>query len=115
MPFSAIAMSATAAPRIEILTMLACQQHRPEYTTEIAWHSSSSSNYRTGAYHSLNSDVVNYDQNLFHENHSEYLISPSVPSGADSMEKCTKDPVVGAAVAQLMASKHFVILIHNKL
>jgi hypothetical protein len=33
LPFSAIAMAATIAPRIEIYTMLACGVHKPEHTS----------------------------------------------------------------------------------
>lgn len=33
MPFTAIAMSACAAPRVAIYTELACKVHRPDYST----------------------------------------------------------------------------------
>ena len=107
MPFTSIATSATAAPRIEIYTTLACSIHRPDIFGEssqqldILDFVQPLSNYRIPAAHQSGSIDI-----------SDVLIGKSLQfNDADSpptrKQRCASDPVVQAAVAKLITSVYF--------
>ncbi|KAM6500295.1 Major facilitator superfamily domain containing protein [Amanita muscaria] len=73
-PFSAIAMVSTLAPRIEIYTLLACKVHNP--------------------------DVFNQSNSLL--SRSVHNLLPQI--SAQDTQRCASDPVVQAAVAKLIAA-----------
>ncbi|KAI0072772.1 MFS general substrate transporter [Panus rudis PR-1116 ss-1] len=72
-PFTAIAMSASLAPRIEIYTKLACEVHRPEYSV----------------------GQGNTSASWINE-----FITATILDGKED-KRCASDPVVQAAVAKL--------------
>ena len=87
---------------VEILTRLACKHHRPEYTTEVAWREDVRTTYQDEELYTINSDIPNQDV-LPYQNGTEVYFTLS---DSNNMEKCAKDPVVEAAVAQLMTSEY---------
>lgn len=80
-PFTAIAMSATLAPRIEIYTMLACSVHKPDI-----FERSYMSSFMPSA---LNSNLIQ--------------------NARASENLCASDPVVQAAVAKLTAGEWLIL------
>ena len=98
MPFSAMAMSACVAPRVEIYTELACRAHRPDY--------------ETGRKFSEPPMVFQVVEPQAISNYTEDDISFIVPSlnygdnsAPEELNPCAKDPEVNAAAAKLIAGK----------
>ena len=94
MPFTAIATSATAAPRIEIYTTLACSVHRPDIFGESFQQP----------------DILDFVQHsgipATAHRYSIFSVEKSLQVGdADTpptrKQRCASDPVVQAAVAKL--------------
>ena len=105
MPFTSIATSATAAPRIEIYTTLACSIHRPDIFGEssqqldILDFVQPLNNYRIPAAHQSGSIDMS----------DAFMIGKSLQfKDADTpptrKQRCASDPVVQAAVAKLITS-----------
>ncbi|KLO13488.1 MFS general substrate transporter [Schizopora paradoxa] len=95
MPFSAMAMSACVAPRVEIYTELACRAHRPEYETGRI--------LPPMFFRAIEPQVI--------ANYTEDDISYIVPSlnygdnfAPEEPNPCAKDPEVNAAAAKLIAA-----------
>lgn len=92
MPFSAMAMSACVAPRVEIYTELVCRAHKPEY--------------KTGRRFS----PMHFDDPQMITNFTEVLdigvIAPTLNYTAfEAPNPCAKDPEVNAAAAKLIAGE----------
>lgn len=106
-PFTAIAMSATLAPRIEIYTSLACRVHKPEifkHSFPTVDHGISATDKVIVSNHSFSSPVLL----------SPILDTIIAPSGEFAYQNqsqpanpnlCASDPVVQAAVAKLTTGK----------
>jgi len=93
LPFTAMAMSACIAPRVEIYTELACRAHKPEY--------------KTGRRISVTG--IAYPQLI--ANFTESNTDPFLPilnfddnAALDMDKRCAKDPEVQAAAAKLIAA-----------
>ncbi|THG99442.1 hypothetical protein EW145_g7263 [Phellinidium pouzarii] len=112
MPFSAMAGAACAAPRVEIYTLLACLEHKPEYTVGSQLGNSSISLYGVddvfsseleGAYDfpntELRSSIID-----FKSSHAVHGDSAIPNDNTETINKCATDPIVGAATAKLIAS-----------
>ncbi|TDL24842.1 MFS general substrate transporter [Rickenella mellea] len=126
MPFTAIAMASTIAPRVELYTRLACREHKPEYS---AGRGPSSSNYLTtnGYPHGIHVDA-NISERASQISTLPYMSLAALGSfpiatqpfyrdmpedpthnqtSADKERErqlCASDPEVQAHVAKLMAS-----------
>lgn len=117
MPFTAIAMSATIAPRIEVYTMLACSVHKPDVFRHnfpgIDLDLRSTIRETSGLdFRAPSSGPAT----LFHK-HAVDVYFPGIYPFLDSSpgngstplpkegNSCASDPVVQAAVAKLTASK----------
>jgi hypothetical protein len=116
MPLSSIAMGATIAPKVEVLTMLACEHLRPELT---AWHNHGDLNLPTLALSgpsrpykpeiSLDSRRI-YTSFLHAEMNMNLVVIPHTKEqlhetlAADS-QLCKSDPLVQKAVAKLSAGE----------
>ena len=97
MPFAAIAMSATLAPRVEIYTTLACRVHRPDiYDQPFSFLMGNAADSSRAMSHVPSNllDVRNFSTRGLDYNE---LIAQG--------KRCASDPVVQAAVAKLSASK----------
>ncbi|KAH9484437.1 putative membrane protein C14C4.07 [Psilocybe cubensis] len=113
MPFTAIATSATIAPRIEMYTILACKTHRPDIFREVypdydmqglASALSRSSDQVGPTYASNSSSVLSALSEV------SFLSTDTWTDGIENMSrrpikknKCAADPTVAAAVAKLTA------------
>ncbi len=97
MPFSAMAMSACVAPRVEIYTELACRAHRPEY--------------KTGRGLSQIPFVVDREVVASFTKDDIGAIVPELNFGDNTAfelevpNPCAKDPEVNAAAAKLIAGE----------
>ncbi|PFH51761.1 hypothetical protein AMATHDRAFT_40016 [Amanita thiersii Skay4041] len=100
MPFSAIAMSATIAPRIEIYTRLACKVHKPDIYNE------HSLQLVLKLFPFLGSDMLTKPDISMPYLHEVNLITPALNIIAEGSphgtKQCATDPVVQAAVAKLI-------------
>lgn len=107
-PFSAIAMAATMAPRIEIYTILACSVHRPEYTRN--HHLAKELNLPYLGNNEFFTPGPTLGVLAGHENIQQSInISFSQgqihQSSTEDEQDCASDPVVQAAVAKLTAGQ----------
>lgn len=103
-PFSAIAMSACAAPRIEVYTELVCLAHRPEYTVgdrNMIQHPTPIDTLSVSSAFQIISAVI--DRNSINDNPLSY---ESAAQKDDRQRKCFEDPVVQAATAKLIAGEY---------
>ena len=103
-PFSAIAMSACAAPRVEIYTELVCRTHRPDYTfgdRNIYPHSVIPGSIDVA---SLPEDISSM------ANTWPFYVGATIPEAPkllgekeDKQRECFEDPVIQAGAAKLIA------------
>lgn len=109
MPLASIAMSTTIAPRVQIFTRLACMAHRPEYMSddaktaptmvEAGWgHAFTPQRGPHGGFISVLLPQLQQHQQQHTPSNATKIPSPS--------EQCQSDPVVQAAVAELIARAH---------
>jgi hypothetical protein len=95
MPFSAIAMAAAIAPRIEIYTMLACSVHKPQHTSNFdPW--SIPSPFSSGKY----SEEFGVPPLLLASVGFGFSVNGD-ETQIPQWKACASDPVVQAAVAKL--------------
>lgn len=106
-PLTAIAMSATIAPKIEVYTLLACSVHRPD----ILRHMISKNGHLFDTPRAL-SDVLENEPVTLQTESTDGLAALVVPglrkndtNAPDKPATCAADPVVQAAVAKLSASE----------
>lgn len=103
-PFSAIAMSACAAPRIEVYTELVCLAHRPEYTVgdrNMIQHPTPIDTLSVSSAFQIISAVIDTNSN-----NADPLSYESAAQRDDRQRKCFEDPVVQAATAKLIAGEY---------
>lgn len=103
-PFSAIAMSACAAPRIEVYTELVCLAHRPEYTVgdrNTIQHPTPIDTLSVSSAFQIISAVMDTNTNI-----ADSFSYESAVQKDDRQRKCFEDPVVQAATAKLIAGEH---------
>ncbi len=97
MPFAAIAMSATLAPRVEVYTTLACRVHRPDiYDQDFSGTAANRAVSKTNPSHYVSSSILG-----IHNFGTRGLKFNGLVEG----KRCASDPVVQAAVAKLSAGK----------
>jgi hypothetical protein len=110
LPFTAAAMAATLAPRIEIYTILACSVHKPEYTMHLSklpdsnlLVSKSSPGFGTSP---------SMPANFATEQDIARTYFTGLPDASNDTEgdnkssnRCASDPEVQAAVAKLTAGE----------
>ncbi|KAH8116885.1 MFS general substrate transporter [Phellopilus nigrolimitatus] len=108
MPITSMAMSACAAPRVEIYTQLACLEHKPEYT--VGRRANIDNFYGIGELNSFkfNDDYAYPDANISSMFHSKpfYAVYEGYATRDEETNKgskCASDPTVQAAVAKLIA------------
>ena len=120
MPFTAIAMSACAAPRVAIYTELACRVHRPDYSVGSALSSyhdvnpaGQGLNTGIGFGHSHNFNML--DGIRMAASHLQIPYHPPLvvndpdavfhiaQDDAERQHQCAADPKVQAAVSKLIA------------
>ena len=105
-PFSAIAMSACAAPRVEIYTELVCRRHRPDYTF----------GDRNMYPHSVipgSLDVTSPPEDTSSmANTWPFYVGATIPETLqalgekeDKQRECFEDPVIQAGAAKLIAGR----------
>lgn len=120
MPLSSIAGGSTIAPRVEILTMLACDHHKPEYT---AGHGMEDLGVRLPRWmHRGSDDITIFGDNARSTavNAHAFWTTDTKANNADMVyfieeaggnttvpnpSMCKSDPVVQRAVTKLTASK----------
>ncbi|OCB86786.1 MFS general substrate transporter [Sanghuangporus baumii] len=111
-PFSSIAMSACVAPRIEIYTLLACRQHKPEYTVGDCPHGIDVNTNNTVLPTSFSRlrdslPISDYQYPLPGSKTISLLFDEpalgTIKESSDSKSKCASDPVVQAAAAKIIA------------
>lgn len=90
-PFSAIATGACMAPRIEIYTLLACVQHKPEYTTNLDLR------YLGIPFHPWADTPILPPP----PSRLDMLLARNSSASPGDISLCAKDPEVQAAVAEL--------------
>ena len=108
MPFTAIASSATVAPRIEIYTTIACSIHRPDIfgdkfqQLDILDFVQHSNDYVIPpvAHRSGSVDV----SDVFMIEKSLQINNPDTPP--TRKQRCASDPIVQASVAKLTTGAH---------
>lgn len=103
-PFSAIAMSACAAPRIEVYTELVCMAHRPEYTVgdrNMIQHPTPIDTLSVSSAFQIISAVMDTNTNI-----ADSFSYESAAQKDDRQRKCFEDPVVQAATAKLIAGEY---------
>lgn len=103
-PFSAIAMSACAAPRIEVYTELVCLAHRPEYTVgdrNMIQHPTPIGTLSVSSAFQIISAVMDTNTNI-----ADSFSYESAAQKDDRQRKCFEDPVVQAATAKLIAGEY---------
>jgi hypothetical protein len=121
MPLSSIAMGATIAPKIEVLTMLACDHLKPEYTAghgleDLGFRLPGWARHSTAAPVALSSPVqASNDQaenngafwTVDGKSGNDYVFLNAETGGNGTTptnpQKCKSDPVVQKAVAKLSA------------
>jgi hypothetical protein len=112
MPFTAIAMSSTLAPRIEVYTMLACSVHKPDIFRqnfpgfELGLQDISSPNLDIWGFSNEPSLTPLYLSDLVLEPENTNGSVPTTPRN-----RCASDPVVQAAVAKLTAGGFSICII----
>ena len=99
MPFATIAMSATLAPRVEIFTTLACRVHRPDIYDQGFMGNAGESLRATSKF------ILSHVSSNLLQVHSVSTRGLEYNELIGSGKRCASDPVVQAAVAQLLASK----------
>jgi hypothetical protein len=119
LPLTAISMTATMAPRIEIYTILACRVHKPEYTMHLA-----PSNLFRLPPSDTDSGLLNSKLtpgpwtsplipiNIASQWELAHIYFSSLPETANDTEseienRCASDPDVQAAVARLTAGMYY--------
>ena len=102
MPFAAIAMSATLAPRVEIFTTLACRVHRPDiYDQDF----SSLMGNAGDSSRATSKIILSHVSSNFFQVHNVSTRRLEYNQLIVQGKRCASDPVVQAAVAKLLASK----------
>ena len=109
MPFTAIAMSSTITPRIEIYTSLACSFLRPDYGESLQQPASilgflHSDDRRNPAVAHQSSSI---DTDVFNNKFLEINGADTPPT---RKQRCASDPVVQAAVAKLSTRAYIFII-----
>lgn len=115
MPFTAIASSATIAPRIEIYTMLACSVHRPDIYREV-YPDAGIGDFQSLAlsfkYGSLSTETNDPNLPTSDVTSSELIFLPGTSADPGNTQAfrppknlCAADPVVAGSVAKLTAGE----------
>ena len=105
-PFTAMSVAATMAPRIEIYTILACRVHRPEYTRNNQFsyelnlpHVGGNELITPGPTFGMLADYRSARQDI----NISVLQGKMHQSTTEDDQNCASDPDVQAAVAKLTA------------
>lgn len=107
-PFSAVAKSATVAPKVEVYTMLACRVHKPDIFHSMAGHDAVLMPNLLRSEHAYS--AIPWASNMVSQSNSSSQASTLFVQVEKRDRKpanpCAADPVVQAAVARLSAGEY---------